>query len=119
MRPDLVAKLAAAIGELVDARVEQRLRELGVGVEQYSGRALPPGVSRRAFFAACRAGRVDGARRDGRGWTCSRSAWVAYRGRGADRPVRGCAAPTPASGADDADQLLEQAGFRRTRRRSA
>lgn len=112
-RPETSA-LVALIEQIVDARVEARLAQLGVHIEQYDGAHLPPHTSRRAFFAACRAaGKVEGARRDGRGWTCTRTAWEQYRARGAARPVRGCAKSH--NNVVSIDSMLVAAGLRATR----
>jgi len=112
-----IVQLAAAIAALVDERVEERLRDLGVRVESYDGASLPPRVKRRAFYAACRSGAVTGAERDGRGWKCTRRAWEAYRARGASRPVRGAAARVAKLPANDVDldAILRAANLRGTR----
>jgi hypothetical protein len=121
-RPEVLAELAALLAELVDARVEERLAAHGIfdAATEYDGDRLPPHTTKRAFFAACRDGRVAGARRDGRGWICSHDAWRSFRERGAERPVRGVAAhgSKPRKVANDVehniDEMLRSAGLRGT-----
>jgi hypothetical protein len=108
--------LEALIARLVDERVDARLRELGITTlaTEYTGENLPPRTTRRRFFAACRSGKVEQAVRDGRGWRCSVQAWAAYRSRGPEMPVRGCAKSRP-DNVVDIDTLLTSSGLRRTR----
>lgn len=116
MRPPAdIAALAALIERIVDDRVESRLRELGVTSGEYSSSALPMGVTARTFAAWCRSGRVACAKRDGRGWRCSREGWESARATGPNATPR-----TPANDGDvleDADALLRRAGLRATRGR--
>lgn len=68
----------------IEATIRQIVRDelaraLGSTSDDYSSINLPRGVSRRSFRERCASGRVDGARREGRIWTCSRSAWHASR----------------------------------------
>jgi hypothetical protein len=80
----------------------------------YTSLALPRDVSRRTFREACRSGRVDGARREGRTWVCSREAWHAARTRArSSAPILRVVASL-----DDesiAARAIANAGLRRTR----
>lgn len=69
--------LDALIDWLAD-RIAARLIT-GAQRETYSSCDLPPRCSRRRFAELCRSGRVIGARREGREWVCSQSAWDAAR----------------------------------------
>ena len=69
----------ALIDSLAD-RIAARILTAGKR-ETYSSRDLPPRCSRRRFAELCRSGCVAGARREGREWVCSVSAWEAARAR--------------------------------------
>jgi hypothetical protein len=49
--------------------------------ETFTSEALPPRTSRRAFAEWCRSGQIEGARKEGRAWMCSATAWHAARSR--------------------------------------
>jgi len=124
-RDRAIRDLVDALSRLVRADVEELLaaRDVLSGIV-FSGDSLPPRTSRRQFFAACRARKVAGATRDGRGWKCTASAWAEYRTRAPEHHVRGAAAhaaaPERAANDDgaDLDGMLENAGLRQTRGRS-
>jgi hypothetical protein len=98
----------AALLDMFADRLAARLNER-VERETYSSRDLPSRTSRRRFAEVCRSGRVEGARREGRDWVCSRAAWQAAR---AQRPrMQGCP-PRSASVHARADALLARAGLR-------
>lgn len=109
--------MRASILEALDARVEEiverKLAALGVATARYSTgtrpAVLPAGTRARTFNAWCRGLRVEGARRDGAGWTCTAAAWRAARANGPRRE----AAKRPQS--NDVDSLLMAAGLRGTR----
>jgi hypothetical protein len=72
--------------------------------DTFTTRALPPGVSRRAFHERCR--RIPGAHRSGRAWVVSAADWFVACGTSAATPAAPSSAPwTPALG-------LAQAGLR-------
>ena len=78
MRADALHRVRALAVQLVDAIVEAAIASTAPAEERDSERR-PPGVSRRLFNATCRSGRVHGAVKRGRTWTCSRAAWDAAR----------------------------------------
>lgn len=82
-RITLASDLGDIINAMVDARVDERLRELGVAgaVVCYSPERLPPGTSARVFRETCASGAVAGAVKEGRSWRVSREAWHKARGR--------------------------------------
>ncbi len=83
---DLADMIRALLRAEIEAVLDQRAR---LDASPYCSRSnLPVGVSRRAFIETCRSGVVDGAEKDGRGWTCPRSAWHRARGRRPE-PSRG------------------------------
>lgn len=82
-----------ALADLVRAIVREELRSASASppAEVSSVRLPPDAKSTDAFNRACRTGRVVGATKRGRIWTCSRSAWDARKPAGrpagiADRP---------------------------------
>jgi hypothetical protein len=109
MAPEITAAIAAVLDALAD-RIAERIgtrRER----EIYSSRELPPRCSRRRFAELCRSGRVPGARREGRDWTCSREAWEAARSH---KPGRRAPEPPPSDSlVERADALLARARLRR------
>jgi len=109
---ETAAALVAALGDHFRAIVREELARAGVTSLEYSTDALPIGVTRRTFASWCRSGRVPGARRDGRGWRCSRSAWRSARA-GEGEPKK--ASLRVVSPEDDLDGLLAAAGLRSTR----
>ena len=98
------------LDDLLDAladRIALRIRSQRER-ETYSSQDLPPRCSRRRFRELCKSGRVVGAMRDGRSWTCTREAWESAR-RHAPRKT---AAPIAAKLNDRADALLASSGLR-------
>jgi hypothetical protein len=73
--------IGAGLRDLIVAIVDERLRELGIGATstRFSSTSLPPHTSRRLFNEACKAGKIDGARKVGRVWECEAKAWTAAR----------------------------------------
>ena len=80
---DLAGEVAEIIRGLSD--LEGRVESPG---DYSTGDGLPQGVSKRTFNATCRSGRVSGAVKDGREWSCSVEAWHAARAR-APRSLNG------------------------------
>jgi hypothetical protein len=72
--------LERAIEAIVDRRVHAILGALDDARYRTPDR-LPPGVSARTMREACRSGRVRGAVREGRQWSCPRDAWHSARAR--------------------------------------
>jgi hypothetical protein len=108
-----VSALTEALREEIRAIVREEIARAGVASIRYSSASLPPNTTARTFARWCRADRVDGAERDGQGWTCSAAAWQTAR---AQWPKRDNVPVAERSGVDlDADVLLRAAGCRRTR----
>jgi hypothetical protein len=107
-----------ALVAFIDARIEARLVALGVAATNYSTGVrpaiLPPRVTARTFDRWCRSARVEGAARDGAGWTCTAAAWRSARAQG---PARKSGSGISAESLPklDADALLRGAGLRGTR----
>lgn len=106
--------LIEALHRYLDERVEAKLAACGVG--EYSTGNLPPRTSRRTFHEWCRRGRVAGAVRCGRGWSCSAGAWRDARASEPRKPPNLSLVLDP--GELDPDALLEAAGLRATRVRA-
>lgn len=107
--PELVATLADEIADRVARRLEAKLGTR----EEYTSRALPPGVSRARFVRV--APTIPGARREGRTWIVPRAAWEAARTGRRGEAARAVAS-VPAADVE-ADELLVEAGLRPTRLR--
>ncbi len=92
------------------ARIDRELAELETDhVSGYSTYRLPPDAKNRGVFnRACRDGRVDGATKRGRVWTCAAEAWAARR------PARVTWAPVEGPTTEPDDTLLDELGLRRT-----
>jgi hypothetical protein len=99
-----------ALADRLTARINGR-----VEWETFSSRELPPRTTRRRFAEVCKSGRVEGARREGRDWICSRTAWEQTRTRRSSvatrRPMNSATSPTAILDAR-ADALLARAGLR-------
>jgi hypothetical protein len=113
-RYELLLRSAALDEE--QARIKRQLAELeeSTTADCYTSEDRPHRVSRRAFRERCCSGAVDGARREGQLWICSRDAWHRSRARSAPK-LR----IVPAQVADDeaiAAAALERVGLRPTRR---
>jgi hypothetical protein len=112
-RDRLAAELLALLERIVDARVDARLAQLGVAVDEYTSGRLPRGMTRRTFNEWCRSGKVDGASRDGREWRCIAAAWRAARAAAA--PTRESQQVAANDAVPDLDAMLSGAGMRRTK----
>jgi hypothetical protein len=75
---DLGTLILAAVEAAVDRRFDERLAAFQAD-GLYSTEARPAGVSRRVFHETCRSGVVVGAEKDGRTWSCARTAWHTRR----------------------------------------
>jgi hypothetical protein len=108
-----VEREIAAVADAIVRRVLSRLAALPRGDEEYAGPNLPLGVSRRVFRMRCAAGLVEGARKEGRSWRCSKAAWHASFAQASRAPVS--AANTNVDADDEADAILAASGLRGTR----
>jgi len=110
-----MAAVVAPRAELLRERARLQ-RELAAVDEQLAGLEddspagmfstyhLPPDAkSADAFNRACRTGRVEGATKRGRAWSCSAAAWEARRAAPAPRGL----ARVAAFGSDDASDVLD------------
>jgi hypothetical protein len=76
-----VSALEAALVPIIEGVVRRMLGDWGY----FSSRQPPPGTSTRTFNERCRAGGIEGARKAGRTWSCSREAWFAGCSRSPSR----------------------------------
>jgi hypothetical protein len=100
-----VGALLDAIADRVAARINARAER-----DTYSSRDLPPRCTRRNFAEVCRHGYVEGARREGRDWVCSREAWNTARSRPA--PPKPATTAAESSLIARADALLQRKKLR-------
>jgi hypothetical protein len=92
---------------VVEAVENDRPRE-----DDFDSERRPANVSRRAFNTTCRSGKVEGATKDGRTWSCSRAAWHTARSRKPKAPMLRLVT------SDDealAELAMNEAGLRSTR----
>ncbi len=99
----LTSDLANILRALVREEVDAYHRERGIAGVEYSTQHPASGVTSRTHNEACRSGRVEGARKEGRQWFCSREAW--HRSRGKAPPPKLRLVPTE----PDVDALTEKA----------
>lgn len=76
---EVLRDLAALVCELADIAERNTTSD-----EMFDSQALPPElrrlkIGRRIFAETCRSGRVSGAKRTGKIWSCSRTAWYEAR----------------------------------------
>lgn len=112
--------LSGVLDALIDALADRLVARMGDRRERqvYTSDDLPPRTSRRRFAEVCRSGRVAGARREGRHWTCSLVAWETARTRTRASTIAPAAADVPpATLAARAESLLERSGLRLVRER--
>jgi hypothetical protein len=79
-RTESTTSLDAALDARVEQLVEAKLAKLGLihSAARFTSDSLPPDCpSSRAFAIVCRSGRVAGAEKIGRQWSCTRESWVA------------------------------------------
>jgi hypothetical protein len=90
--------MSTPLGQTLGVLLERVSADVGRGErETFSSVDLPPRTSRRCFREVCKSGRVEGVRREGRLWVCTRAAWDEARSR-----------PVPTSGTTETTETTER-----------
>lgn len=109
--PEAVALDALALA-LIPRLLPLVVAQLGAPVaDQYTSTSPPPRTTRRRFREVCASGIVEGARKEGMSWACSRTAWHQARSRRSE-PRPPVVAAIDASMTAQVDRLLARAGLR-------